>query len=136
MQHNPLDPTLEKRESDMRTITADGRVGTPPEPKHGKKYDYVKFRLGTKEYGDDETMWFNVLCYDRVARIVMENLKVGNHIMIIGILLQQRRATDDPTIKLLDFKWLNSPKEEKEEPEDEEFNFGDWDSYQEIPFNE
>lgn len=118
----------------MRLLTADGFVGINPEAKHGSSGDYVKTRLGTKEYSDSETVWYNAIIYGKLAGLVLKKVKKGDSIIVSGTLLKGRNGKEDDTIVVTEFSWSKA-KNNKPEPKqnvDEEFNF---DAYDEIPFS-
>lgn len=122
-----------------RILTVVGFVGTQPEPKKAQNggRDYVKFRLSSKEYGEQETMWFNVLCYESNAKRALEKIKKGDYVMVTGDLLQSRQGSDG-TVVMSSFTWLKQQSAEpvvKQPAEKEEFDFGiDFNSIPEVPY--
>lgn len=117
----------------MRLLTADGYVGITPEPKRGKNGDYVKFRLGTKEHSDDETVWYNVIVKGHLAKIVLERVKKGESVVVSGTLLKGRNVNEDDTIMMTEFSWSKA-KRTQPEPQSDDLNDFDFESYDEIPF--
>ena len=120
-----------------RILTATGNVGTLPEAKHGKGADFVKFRFSTKEYGESDTWWFNVLCYGRDAKIALDKFKVGDYLMVTGRLLPPIKDNQtDGTIIMVDFKWLRQEASQSQQSSDavDDFDFGAFEDIPEIPF--
>ena len=117
-----------------RIITLTGTVGTAPEAKHGKGADFVKYRFATKEPNEQDTWWFNILCFGRDAKTVLERVKVKDTMQVTGRLLPPLANQTDGTVVLLDFKWLRLEGSGDKPQEDEQkatFNFGD--DFDEIP---
>ena len=118
-----------------RILTITGYVGTLPEAKHGKGSDYVKFRFSTKEPGESETWWFNVLCYGRDAKIALDKFKKGDYLMITGRMLPPLNdGQTDGTIVMIDFKWLRQETTQPQESSETDFDFGAFEDIPEIPF--
>mgnify|MGYP003739294247 CR=1 FL=1 len=117
-----------------RIITMTGLVGTEPEAKHGKSVDYVKFRFGTKEFGETETWWFNVLCYGKNAKLALDKIKVGDKLFTTGRLLPPLgnggSKSNDQTVAMLDFNWITSNEQRPQEQATSSFEF---DSFDDIP---
>lgn len=111
-----------------------GLVGTEPEAKHGKSVDYVKFRFGTKEFGEDETWWFNILCYGKNAKLALDKIKVGDNLFVTGRLLPPLSnggaKSNDQTVAMLDFKWIIANERRPQEAQSSSFEF---DSFDDIP---
>ena len=118
-----------------RILTFTGTVGTAPEAKHGKGSDFVKFRFATKEPSESETWWFNVLCYGRDAKLVLDRVKVKDYMQVTGRLLPPLSSNrTDGTVVLLDFKWLRQETVSDTNAHDaakSDFDFGD--DFNDIP---
>ena len=119
-----------------RIITLTGTVGTAPEAKHGKGADFVKFRFATKEPNESDTWWFNILCYGRDAKLVLDRVKVKDYMQITGRLLSPLANRSDGTAVLLDFKWLKQETTSDTNGSDstkQDFSFDDFDDIPLIP---
>ena len=118
-----------------RITTITGTVGTAPEAKHGKGADFVKFRFATKEPSESETWWFNVLCYGRDAKLVLDKVEVKDYLQVTGRLLPPLTSNKgDGTVVLLDFKWLRQERisaTPEPEPAKPAFDFGE--DFNDIP---
>jgi len=118
-----------------RLLVITGYIGTEPEAKHGKSSDYVKFRFSTKEPGESETWWFNVLCYGHDAKIALDKFKVKDYMQVAGRLLPPlKESQTSPTIVLIDFKWLRQDQPQPQKETKEGFDFDIFDEIPEIPF--
>lgn len=76
----------------MNRIQLIGRLGRDPEGGESPKGPYASFSLATHEYWTDRatgerrdhTEWHNLICYDRLAEIVLEFLAKGSEVYVEG----------------------------------------------------
>ena len=76
----------------MNRIQLIGRLGRDPEGGQASKGSYASFSLATHEHWTDRasgerrehTEWHNIVCYDRLAEIVMAYLGKGSEVYVEG----------------------------------------------------
>ena len=72
----------------MNQITIEGNVGSDPEMKFTNDESLASFSLAytpwTKAKGEGETVWFRVTAWERLADTVMDNIKKGDKVLVIG----------------------------------------------------
>jgi single-strand DNA-binding protein len=72
----------------INQITIEGNVGSDPEIKFTKDETLASFSLAhtpwSKTKGEGETIWFRVAFWERKADSVMDNVKKGDKILVIG----------------------------------------------------
>jgi single-strand DNA-binding protein len=72
----------------INQITIEGNVGSDPEMKFTNDESLASFSLAhtpwSKTKGDGETMWFRVTFWSKKADSVMDNVKKGDKLLVIG----------------------------------------------------
>lgn len=72
----------------VNQITIEGNVGSDPELKFTKDESLATFSLAhtpwSKTKGAGDTMWFRVTFWERKADSVMDNVKKGDKLLIMG----------------------------------------------------
>lgn len=69
----------------MRKLIVTGHLGGDPEvktTKHGT--NYTTFRIGSTEYGEENTSWISVTVWDSALQNFCKNLKKGSNVIIDG----------------------------------------------------
>ena len=62
-----------------------GNLAADPEARMSKAGKPVtNFRIGVSDPYNDETQWFNVVCFDKVAEACAKNLKKGRLVYVQG----------------------------------------------------
>jgi single-strand DNA-binding protein len=86
---------------DLNRLTLTGHVGADPEIRHADngtvvtKFTVASNRRWTDQQGaaQEETEWFNIVCFSRLAEIAGDYLNKGSHVLIDGRL--HTRAYED-----------------------------------------
>jgi single-strand DNA-binding protein len=72
----------------INQITIEGNVGTDPEMKFTNDESLATFSLAhtpwSKTKGQGDTIWFRVTFWERKADAIMDNVKKGDKILVIG----------------------------------------------------
>lgn len=72
----------------INQITIEGNVGTDPELKFNNDETLATFSLAntpwSKAKGEGETMWFRVTFWNRKADLVMDNIRKGDKVLVVG----------------------------------------------------
>lgn len=67
------------------TAVMRGRLGKDPEPKTSKAGNtYARFSLAVNGPQRDHTTWWNVTCFGKTAKNVMEYLAKGQEVIVTG----------------------------------------------------
>ena len=90
----------------MNQIIIEGNLGTDPEIKMLKDEVLASFSLAhtprkkvNGQYEDGETIWFRVAFWNFKSDTVIDNLKKGDRVVVIGKLNQSTFTTKDGTVK-------------------------------------
>lgn len=90
----------------MNQIIIEGNLGTDPEIKMLKDEVLASFSLAhtprkkvNGQYEDGETIWFRVAFWNYKSDAVIDNLKKGDRVVVIGKLSQSTFTTKDGTVK-------------------------------------
>jgi len=86
---------------DLNRVTLSGHVGADPEVRHAETgtvrtmFSVASNRRWTDQHGEaqEETEWFNVVCFAKLAEIAGDYLNKGSHVLVEGRL--HTRAYDD-----------------------------------------
>ena len=86
---------------DLNRLTLTGHVGADPEIRHADngtvvtKFTVASNRRWTDQQGEaqEETEWFNIVCFARLAEIAGDYLNKGSHVLVEGRL--HTRAYED-----------------------------------------
>ena len=72
----------------INQITIEGNVGSDPEIKFTQDDAYASFSLAntpwSKTKGEGETMWFRVTFWNKKAELLMDTVKKGDKVLIVG----------------------------------------------------
>ena len=90
----------------MNQIMIEGNLGSDPEVKMLKDEVLASFSLAhtprkkvNGQYEDGETIWFRVAFWNNKSDSVIENLKKGDRIAVVGRLAQSTYKTKDGEVK-------------------------------------
>jgi single-strand DNA-binding protein len=90
----------------MNQIIIEGNLGSDPEIKMLKDEVLASFSLAhtprkkvNGEYEDGETVWFRVAFWNSKSDLVIDNLKKGDRIVVVGRLAQSTYKTKDGETK-------------------------------------
>jgi single-strand DNA-binding protein len=90
----------------INQITIEGNVGSEPELKFTNDESLATFSLAhtpwTKAKGQGETIWFRVTFWERKADLVMDNVKKGDKLLIVGTFKYSTYEKDGVTKSSLD----------------------------------
>jgi len=90
----------------INQIQIEGNVGSDPELKLTKDESLATFSLAhtpwTKAKGQGETIWFRVTFWERKADLVLDNVKKGDKLLIIGTFKYSTYEKDGVTKASLD----------------------------------
>ena len=104
-----------------KSITIVGNVGTEPEMRFtpsGKPVTTFSVAVNEKRGGDEETTWFRVATWGKLAEVCNQYLNKGRQVLVVGSpKLNQWEAKDGTTkasieINAGEVKFLGKPKEQ------------------------
>lgn len=77
-------------------LTIIGNLGSDPEPKQSKTGNpYVTFSVATQNYGEENTEWFRVLVFGKIAESCEKFLKKGDKVYVEGPFRSSSWEDDD-----------------------------------------
>jgi len=83
----------EKRSNEMNTVQLTGRLTADPE-QSSKANGPTRFSVAVDRIGSDETDFFEVITWGKLASVVAEHLVKGRLVGVTGRLRQDRWETD------------------------------------------
>ena len=106
----------------MQTINLIGFVGRDPEKKevHGRHFWQFSLGVTVRQKKEEHSQWYDVSIWDPTLDGMMEKIKKGNHLSVIGPLGLPYVYTGkdgSPKVKMsvrgCSLQWISSPKREE-----------------------